>query len=94
VNLTLASRNGVLAVPIPAVDLNGSDESLGQVAVVTSENRIEIRKVELGLQNSTSVEIRSGLRAGDLVVMGNRSSLEAGQQVRPKLTDIAAEAAP
>jgi RND family efflux transporter MFP subunit len=93
VNLTLARRDGVLAVPIPAVDL-GSDESSGQVVVVTPENRIEIRKVQLGLQNANSFEIRSGLRAGDLVVTGNRSRLAEGQQVRPKLTDIAAEAAP
>ncbi len=93
VNLTLAQRDGVLAVPIPAVDL-GSDESSGQVVVVTPENRIEIRKVQLGMQNANSFEIRSGLRAGDLVVTGNRSRLAAGQQVRPKLTDIAAEAAP
>jgi RND family efflux transporter MFP subunit len=94
VNLTLAHRTGVLAVPIPAVDLSGSDESSGEVVVVTPENRIDIRKVQLGLQNPTSVEIRSGLRAGDLVVTGNRSRLEAGQQVRPKLTDLAAEAVP
>jgi RND family efflux transporter MFP subunit len=93
VNLTLAHRNGVLAVPIPAVDL-GSDESSGEVVVVTPENRIEIRKVQLGIQNANSFEIRSGLRAGDLVVTGNRSRLAAGQQVRPKLTAIAAEAAP
>jgi RND family efflux transporter MFP subunit len=93
VNLTLARRSGVLTVPIPAVDL-GSDESSGQVVVVTPENRIEIRKVQLGLQNANSFEIRSGLRAGDLVVTGNRSRLTVGQQVRPKLTDIAAEAAP
>jgi RND family efflux transporter MFP subunit len=93
VNLTLTRREGVLSVPIPAVDL-GSDASSGQVVVVTPENRIEIRKVQLGLQNATSTEIRSGLRAGDLVVTGNRSGLQAGQQVRPKLTDLAAEAAP
>lgn len=93
VNLTLSHRSGVLSVPIPAVDV-GSDQSSGQVVVVTPENRIEIRKVQLGLQNATSAEIRSGLRAGDLVVTGNRSGLQEGQQVRPKLTDIAAEGAP
>jgi RND family efflux transporter MFP subunit len=94
VNLTLASRNDVLAVPIPAVDLSSGDESSGQVVLVTPENRIEIRKVQLGLQTATSIEIRSGVRAGDLVVTSNRSRLEAAQQVRPKLTDITAEAAP
>jgi RND family efflux transporter MFP subunit len=94
VNLTLTHRDDVLAVPIPAVDLSSGDESSGQVVVVTPENRIEIRKVQVGMQNPTSIEILSGLRAGDLVVLGNRSRLEAGQQVRPKLTEITAEAAP
>jgi RND family efflux transporter MFP subunit len=94
VNLTLASHNGVLTVPIPAVDLSGGDDSLGQVVVVTPENRIEIRKVQLGMQTASSVEVRTGLRAGDLVVTSNRSRLEAGQQVRPKLSDVTAEAAP
>jgi len=90
VDLTLSHRHGVLSVPIPAVAL-GSDPSSGQVAVVTPENRIEIRKVQLGLQDANSTEIRSGVRVGELVVTSNRSSLQAGQQVRPKLTDIAAE---
>jgi RND family efflux transporter MFP subunit len=93
VDLTLSHRNGVLSVPIPAVDL-GSDPSSGQVAVVTPENRVEFRKVQLGLQDANSTEIRSGLHVGELVVTSNRSSLQAGQQVRPKLTDIAAEGAP
>lgn len=94
VNLTLSRRSDILAVPIPAVDLSGGDQSSGQVVVVTPENRIEMRKVQLGLQNATTVEIRAGLHAGDLVVTSNRASLQAGQQVRPKLTDIAAQTAP
>jgi len=94
VNLTLASRNGVLAVPIPAVDLSGGNESSGQVVVVTRGNRIEIRRVQLGMQTASTIEIRSGLRAGDLVVTSNRSRLEAGQQVRPRLSDANAETAP
>jgi RND family efflux transporter MFP subunit len=86
-NLTLDRRNAVLTIPILAVDL-GSDEMSGQVAVVTPENRVEIRKIQLGLQSDAKVEVRSGLREGDLVVTGNRSSLKAGQEVRPKVTDL------
>ena len=81
-DLTLDRRTGVLTIPIPAVDL-GSDEKTGQVAVVTTENRIEIRKVQLGLQTDAKVEVRSGLRDGDMVVTGNRASLRSGQEVRP-----------
>jgi RND family efflux transporter MFP subunit len=93
VNLTLSHRNAALTVPIPSVDL-GTDDSSGQVAVVTPENRIEIRKVKLGIQTATDIEVLAGLSADDLVVTGNRSSLRAGQQVRPKPVDIAAQATP
>jgi RND family efflux transporter MFP subunit len=89
VDLSLDSRRGVLVVPVPAVDV-GSDESSGQVAVVTAQNQIEIRKVQLGLQTSTKVEIRSGLKEGDLVVVAGRSGLQAGQEVKPKITDMSA----
>jgi RND family efflux transporter MFP subunit len=93
VDLTLDRHRAVLSVPIPAVEF-GSDESRGQVTVVTPESRIEIRKVNLGLQTATNVEVRSGLRAGDLVVMGNRASLRAGQEVRPRPIEPTALASP
>jgi len=94
VNLTLDHRSAALTVPIPAVDLSGADESSGQVLVVTPENVIEIRKVKLGIQTATDVAILAGLRDGDLVVTGNRSSLRAGQQVRPKPVDVASKTTP
>jgi RND family efflux transporter MFP subunit len=87
-SLTLDHRNRVLTIPIPAVDF-GSDEASGQVVVVAADNRIELRKVQLGLQTESKVEVRSGLSEGDVVVTGNRSNLRSGQEVRPKLTDIA-----
>jgi RND family efflux transporter MFP subunit len=86
-NLTLDRRTNILSIPILAVDLE-TDETSGQVAVVTSENRIEIRKVQLGAQTETKVEVRSGLREGDLVVTSNRSGLRSGQEVRPKMNNV------
>ena len=91
VTLTLDHRNSVVTAPISAVEV-GNDETSGQVVVVTPDNRIDIRKVQLGLQNETKVEVRSGLSAGDLVVTGNRTNLKAGQEVRPKVSDIVAPA--
>jgi RND family efflux transporter MFP subunit len=82
-SLTLDRRDRVLTIPLPAVDF-GSDETSGQVVVVTPENRIEMRKVELGLQSENKVEVRSGLRENEIVVTGNRANLRSGQQVRPK----------
>lgn len=83
-NLTLDHRTNVLSVPLLAVDF-GSNDASGQLAVVTPENRIEIRKVQLGTQTETKVEVKSGLQEGDQVVTSNRSALKAGQEVRPKL---------
>jgi RND family efflux transporter MFP subunit len=84
VNLTLERRPRAVAVPVQAVDIAGDDSS-GQVAVVTDENRVEMRKVQLGLQTATSVEIRSGLKDGELVVVGSRVGLRPGQQIQPRL---------
>jgi membrane fusion protein, multidrug efflux system len=58
--------------------------------VVTAENRIEPRKIALGMETSNHVEVRSGLKTGDLVVIGNRASLQPGQQVKPKPVTMAA----
>jgi RND family efflux transporter MFP subunit len=95
VDLSLAQRNAVLAVPVTAVDLdNEASQSgggkpaaaKGRVMVVTPNDRVEVRQIELGLETANKVEIRSGLNEGDLVVIGPRAGLQAGQEVRPKVT--------
>jgi RND family efflux transporter MFP subunit len=87
VNLTLNHRAAVLAVPAAAVDANN------QVMAVVQDNRVSIQSVQLGLQTGDNVEIRSGLREGDLVITSARAGLHDGQQVQPKLVDMAAQAA-
>ncbi len=88
-SLTLDHRNDAVTIPIFAVDLSTSDAT-SQVMVVTPDSRVEIRKVQLGLQTDTKVEVRSGLREGELVVTGNHANLKQGQRVRPKITEISA----
>lgn len=89
VNLTLDRRNGVIAVPLTAVDMD-ENAAAGHVLLVTPTNTVETRKVTLGLQTANLVEVRSGLNDGDLVVIGGRSALQAGQEVRPKVTVMSA----
>jgi membrane fusion protein, macrolide-specific efflux system len=91
VHLTLDRRNKVLTIPISAVDL-GTDTSPAQAMVVTADNRVENRKVQLGLETATKVEVKSGLQDGEMVVIGNRSGLQPGQEVRPKLPTMSASA--
>jgi RND family efflux transporter MFP subunit len=91
VHLTLDRRNRVLTIPVAAIDLGG-DASSAQVAVITSDNRVELRKVQLGLETANKVEVKSGLKEGDMVVIGNRSGLRPGEEVRPKLTTMSPSA--
>jgi RND family efflux transporter MFP subunit len=91
VNLTLTRHNAVIAVPVMAIDENAAGGS-GSVMVITPNNRVEVRRVALGLETANRVEIRSGLNEGDMVVLTGRASLKAGQEVRPKVTAMAAAA--
>ena len=90
VNLTLARRDAVIAVPVMAIDEDAAGG--GSVMVITPNNRVEVRHVALGLETANRVEIRSGLNDGDMVVLTGRASLKAGQEVRPKVTAMAAAA--
>jgi RND family efflux transporter MFP subunit len=88
VNLTLERHNAVLAVPVMAVDLD--DEKTGRVMIVTPNDRVEIRKIGLGVESGDRVEVRSGLNEGDRVVLSGRSVLHAGDEVRPRAITLAA----
>jgi RND family efflux transporter MFP subunit len=86
VDLTLDHRDHVLTIPVTAFD--STVDNAGRVMVVTPDNKIEVRNVVSGLQDASDVEIRSGLREGEMVITANRASLRAGEVVLPKLTSI------
>jgi len=83
VNLTMERRNKALAIPLAAAGQS-------KVMIVTADNKVQLRDVELGIETANFVEVRSGLQEGDLVVIGNTGGLQAGQQVKPKLTAMTA----
>jgi RND family efflux transporter MFP subunit len=102
VTLSLSRRNAALAIPVsavytgdaagdptPAQQSSSSATSTGQVMTVNADHRIEVRKVTLGIETADLIEVRSGLNEGDLVIIGNRGSLQPGQQVDPKITRMA-----
>ncbi|HEX4342503.1 MAG TPA: efflux RND transporter periplasmic adaptor subunit [Verrucomicrobiae bacterium] len=82
--LKVEKRLQTLAVPTEAV----TGEKKPTVYVVNHDNQIEERPVKLGLETADQYEILSGLQEGDLVVIGNRSGLQAGQKVEPKLIEL------
>ncbi len=81
VELTLAKKINALAVPIQAVNRNGSEPT---VLIVNSEERIEERAVRLGMEGGNYVEVISGLNPKDRVVIGSRSDFRPGDHVNPK----------
>ncbi len=81
VHLHLADRHNVLSVPLDAVD--GLGTAVEQAYVVRS-GVVHVTQVTTGLQSPTRLEILSGLRAGDQVVVGRHSGLSEGQTVQAR----------
>ena len=98
VTLTLSRRNSVLTIPITAVDVdaeaapkNGGSDSpaAGRVMVITPTSHVEVRKIALGLETANQAEVRSGLNEGDMVVIGSRSALQPGEEVKAQVAVMA-----
>jgi RND family efflux transporter MFP subunit len=84
VNLRLDYRPNVLSIPVSAVDLTSASPVVYRIA----DQVVSVVPVRLGLETSERVEILSGLENGDLVVVGNRAALKAGDRVRPQIVTI------
>jgi len=68
-------------VPIAAV----ARRETATVYVVTPQDKIEERTVQIGLETPTLIEITSGLRDGERVMLGSRGHVQPGQPVSPKI---------
>lgn len=85
--LKVENRPHALAIPTEAVPA-GRQSS---VYVVNEKDEIEERPVTLGLQTPNSYEVVTGLKEGDLVLLGSRSQVKPGQKVEPKLINSLAQ---
>ena len=79
--LTLDRKDQVIAVPPEAVNIEGEQRT---VWVVDPSGKVQARNVTLGVETPEEVEVISGLKEGELVAVGDRSGLKAGETVRPK----------
>ena len=80
--LVLHQKDDVLTVPIQAVKRNGTN---GSVFVVDGSGTVGERSIKLGVDSGARIEVISGVRDGDQVIVGNLNAVQAGQHVRPKL---------
>jgi RND family efflux transporter MFP subunit len=85
VELPLETARGVLAVPAQTVQASG--EGAGSVLVVNSDNKIEKRDVTTGLQSATTIQILTGLKENEHVVIGEQSAYKAGELVKPQVAN-------
>jgi multidrug efflux pump subunit AcrA (membrane-fusion protein) len=76
-----------IAVPLTAI-LYGS---AGTVVQVVRRQRVETRRVEVGLLSGGQVEVREGLSEGDVVVARAGALLREGDPVRPVAADASAK---
>ena len=85
--LAVHESNNAVSVPVEAVSV-GEKPS---VLLVNRSGVVEARPVTLGLTTPTRFEILKGLLPGDLVVVGSRAGIRAGDKVAPKV--VTAESA-
>jgi RND family efflux transporter MFP subunit len=78
--LILQEKNNVVAAPVEAISV-GEHPS---VLVVEQNGTVQNRAVKLGLQTPNRDEVLEGLRPGDLVIVGSRAGIQAGQKVAAK----------
>lgn len=75
-----------VAVPLTAVQYS----SAGTVVQVIRRNRVETKRVELGLMSGGNIEVRDGLSEGDVVVARAGALLREGDPVRPVMASAEA----
>jgi RND family efflux transporter MFP subunit len=78
-------RPHAVAIPTEAVSAGKST-----VLVVNANNEVEQRTITLGMETPTKYEVLSGVKEGDLVLIGNTSQLKPGEKVEPKLINLLA----
>jgi len=80
--LQLDHRDNVLTIPVQAVVNDGNKRT---VLVVDSQNHVQQRVIQTGIQGSELVEVTGGLSEGEHVIVGGQSKYQAGEQVTPQL---------
>ena len=77
-------KQNVLAIPIEAVSRTADQTT---VLVVDSQDAVATRTVKLGQEDSTHIEVLSGLAEGERVIVGNLNEFTPGQRVSPKMME-------
>ena len=78
--LRLARVENVVTIPLEALVLHGKQQV---VYVVDKAGHVHVQAVEVGIEGSKLAEIKSGLDAGDRVIIGGQDRYQDGETVDP-----------
>ena len=91
-DVTFAVRQHGEPLTVPVTALNRGENGQASVLVVDSLNKVERRTIQTGAEDPNNIEVISGLRDGERVVVGNLSAYQPGQVVEPKPSRVATAA--
>jgi len=88
VSLRVQNDPNALTLPLQAIN-RGPDKTT--VLLVDSQNHVEEREIRTGIEGSDRIQILSGVKEGERVIVGNLAAYRPGQHVDPKLSTMAEE---
>ncbi|MEJ0092260.1 MAG: efflux RND transporter periplasmic adaptor subunit [Methylocella sp.] len=77
IHLQVRRMNPVIVIPSQAVIFNSD----GLKTAVVSDGKVELRKIDLELDNGATVEVRSGLKPGDQIILSPPANVTNGMRV-------------
>jgi RND family efflux transporter MFP subunit len=86
VALRVQNDPNALTLPLQAIS-RGADKTT--VLLVNSQDHVEEREIRTGIEGSNRIQVLSGLREGDKVIVGNLGAYRPGQRVDPQLSPMA-----
>jgi RND family efflux transporter MFP subunit len=89
VTLQLETKQNTLSIPVMALR---RDNDKSSVLALDPENHVHVRDVRTGVEDANRVEIKSGLREGDRVIVGNLGAYHDGELVAPAQSKMIAAA--
>jgi RND family efflux transporter MFP subunit len=88
VSLRVQNDPNALTLPLQAIN-RGPDKIT--VLLVDSQNHVEEREIRTGIEGSDRIQILSGVKEGDRVIVGNLGAYRPGQHVDPRTSTMAEE---
>lgn len=82
--MQLATSSKVVTIPVDSLVLHDNQDT---VYLLGADNRVHLRKVQVGIRGSKLAEIVSGVQPGDRVILGGQEKYTEGEAVRPILVD-------